>query len=225
MRTINAKEVHLYRLDLDDSSSKVVGLNDQLLSEAEKEKANKYVQDIHRVRYQRGRSWIRKILAEYVGVSGSELNIQEQERGKPFIENHAIEFNLSHSENLAVLAVTHDQQVGIDIEHLSRLIELEELSKIHFLEPELNWLAGFSGKEKQQAFFWLWTAKEARMKITGEGFALPSTEIEVLCEAGLPVAYKLPTEIPVELTTLRDVFTDTACCLATITPVQQVVQF
>lgn len=224
MLAIATNEVHLYRLDLDDSSSEVVILKDQLLSEAEKEKANNYVQDIHRVRYQRGRSWVRKILAEYVGVSGSELHIQEQECGKPFLENHAIEFNLSHSENLAVLAVTQDLQVGIDIEHFSRLVELDKLSKIHFLEPELKWLAGFSGDQKQQAFFWLWTAKEARMKITGEGFALPSTEIEVLCEAGLPVAYQLPTEITVELTTLSDVFTDSACCLATLAPVQQLVQ-
>ena len=98
MHSIAANEVHLYQLDLEDSDSPFAGLQDQLLSANEKEKANKFVQEIHRVRYQRGRSWMRTILANYVDASASELEIQEQARGKPFLENYPIEFNLSHSE-------------------------------------------------------------------------------------------------------------------------------
>jgi len=223
MHSIAANEVHLYQLDLDDSDSPFAGLQDQLLSATEKEKASKFVQEIHRVRYQRGRSWMRTILAKYVDSDASELEIQEQARGKPFLENYPIEFNLSHSENQAVLAVTREQAVGIDIELFSRLVELEALSKIHFLESEQEWLANYSGTEKQQAFFWLWTAKEARMKITGEGFALPSKNIEVSFEADLPVAYQLPADHSVYLTTLTDVVSESACCLASTTPAQQVV--
>ena len=166
---------------------------------------------------------MRTILAEYVDISASELEIQEQTRGKPFLEKYPIEFNLSHSENQAVLAVTREQAVGIDIERFARLVELEALSEIHFLESERKWLANYSGREKQQAFFWIWTAKEARMKITGEGFALPSKNIEVSFEADLPVAYQLPTDHSVYLTTLVDVVSESACCLASTTPEQQVV--
>jgi len=223
MHSIAANEVHLYQLDLDDSDSVFAGLQDQLLSAVEKDKANSFVQEIHRVRYQRGRSWIRTILARYVDVSASELEIKEQDRGKPFLEQCPIEFNLSHSENQAVLAVAWEQAVGIDIERFSRLVELEALSKIHFLESEREWLANYSGTEKQQAFFWLWTAKEARMKITGEGFALPSKNIEVSFEGDLPIAYQLPTDHSVYLTSLTDMLSESACCLASTRPDPQVV--
>ncbi len=222
MRTVAANDVHLYRLDLDDSDTLYADKEDQFLSVAERTKANKFVHDIHRVRYTRGRTLMRKVLADYLDVPASKVVIKEQERGKPYVDKNSIEFNLSHAENLAVLAVTKNQQIGIDLESFTRLVELDELSKIHFTEFERNWLSSYSEIQRQQAFFWLWTAKEARMKVTGEGFALASTEIEIECLDSLPDYYRIPKSPSVHLKPLTDVFPDSACCLATTEPVQQV---
>lgn len=224
MIEIESGEVHVYTIDLDDYESDLSVTADRFLTLTEIKRADQFIFPIHRQRFIRGRSWMRETLGSYLSVDPQKLEVVEGEHGKPAIKNNSLAFNLSHAENRAVLAVTKEQAVGIDIESDGRKVEITALSKLHFTQAERDWLSGWSSADQQQAFFSLWTAKEARMKLTGEGFALPSTQIELCCGLGnhRPSEYLHPTHPSVYLQYLDNLFPTTHCALATTFPVTRV---
>ncbi|MCW9047963.1 MAG: 4'-phosphopantetheinyl transferase superfamily protein, partial [Gammaproteobacteria bacterium] len=90
-----------------------------------------------------------------------------------------IQFNLSHSGNLAILAVCRYHSVGIDTEHAERKVDWRGISKRFFTTNELQQLDKLTEAEQKQAFFQIWTRKEAHMKVTGQGLYLAPSQFEV----------------------------------------------
>jgi 4'-phosphopantetheinyl transferase len=133
------------------------------------------------------------------------IELVTEERGKPHLRSGELHFNLSHSEGSAVLAISQIPSIGIDIECFDRAIDVEGLSRRCFRPRERRRFAEMSEEEKQRAFFWTWTAKEARMKATGEGFRLEPQRIEIAfagewpeycLEPSTPLAYVRPVVLP-----------------------------
>ncbi len=91
--------------------------------------------------------------------------------GKPYIENEGICFNLSHSEEMVMCAVS-SEEVGCDVEKITD-IDLE-IAKRFFYTTEYDAItAAQSDEERKDIFFRLWTLKESFMKATGLGMKLP----------------------------------------------------
>jgi 4'-phosphopantetheinyl transferase len=112
---------------------------------------------------------LRKIIADYMEVNPNDIIFQYTPKGKPYISNSPIHFNLSHSNEIAVYAVTFNKKVGIDIEYNSNISSILELSYANFSKKECALISTLSLPEKQKMFFKLWTIKEAYLKATGEG--------------------------------------------------------
>jgi 4'-phosphopantetheinyl transferase len=122
-----------------------------------------------------------------------ELEFAYSDRGKPRLGGHfagdPLQFNLSHCEDSALLAVTLDSPIGADLEHV-RYIPDAELLVDRFFSPREHALFHALPAEKQPlAFFNLWTRKEAWLKATGEGISERLREVEVSFLPGEPARF------------------------------------
>lgn len=179
-------EIEVTPFRLDDEGALPLDLARECLNDEELARAARFIFEIHRDRFTRGRAMLRHLLAGYLGTAADEIVFETGERGKPFLPGSLLHFNLSHSEDRAVLAVSRLPSIGIDIECFDRRVDIDGLSRRCFRASELSGLRDLSDEEKRRAFFWIWTAKEARMKATGEGFHLEPQRIEIDFEDGLP---------------------------------------
>lgn len=217
-------EVFVTPFCLDDECPLPLALAREWLSEEERARADRFKFAIHRERFTRGRGMLRHLLAARLGEQPQALVFATAARGKPFLPGSDLHFNLSHSEDRAALAVSSLASLGIDLERFDRKVDLDGLSRRCFRPAEIARFAGMSAAEKQKAFFWVWTAKEARMKATGEGFQLEPQRIEVAFADGLPVRYLAPVSPAAYVRPVLLPGHETACCVAALAPFTVTVQ-
>ncbi len=197
------ENTHIYHADIGDSGPLDISQCWQALSSEEKARADRFRFDLHRNRYVRAHGQMRHILAAYIDLPANRIAIETGARGKPFISGHKIYFNMSHSADSGVFVVSRSGEVGIDVEMFDRKVEIEDLSRHYYTDAENAVLARLEGQARREMFFWLWTAKEARMKVTGEGLALDPREIDVVVDAGQPVGYRKPHQPVARLKTVE----------------------
>lgn len=146
------------------------------LSAAELARADRTRDDAARARFITTRAALRHILARYVGGTADLLELLTQPHGKPVVDAaHRLHFSLSHSHDLAVLAVARTS-VGVDVEQLRRPRHLERTAR-RILHPDtcLRLLA-LPQHERVRAFLHAWTQREAHVKAVGGGlFRTPDT--------------------------------------------------
>lgn len=125
--------------------------------------------------------FVRSVLAGYGGDDPRGLLFETAEFGKPRLRGSELHFNLSHSHEMAVLAVAH-HATGIDLEHVRPMPDAEQIAVRYFAREEVDEVrkAGAAG------FFRCWTRKEAFMKARGEGFSLPLQSFSVSVEPARP---------------------------------------
>jgi len=147
------------------------------LSAAEMSRAREY-QPAPRRTFVIGRYAVRCILAAYLQTLPEQVMFQTNAFGKPSLAgiSSEIQFNVSHSADLAVCAVTQSAQIGIDIEYI-RLIEpiddMQAMAQLYFADQEYQQFMQLPVAEQLEAFFALWTRKEAFIKGVGQGLAHP----------------------------------------------------
>jgi 4'-phosphopantetheinyl transferase len=153
------------------------------LSDDEKAKAGRFVFGKDQRRFVTAHGALRLILAEYTGVDPSELSFAQGENGKPYLRpapgGGDVFFNLSHSGDYTLIAVTKCLRVGVDIEGIRSSIEYLEMSRKFFSPSECAWLDRQPMSEQVAAFFRLWVVKEAFLKATGVGLSDSLSEIAV----------------------------------------------
>jgi len=141
-----------------------------LLDDEERARADRFrVADPAR-RFTVARAFLRRTLGEVLGRAPESIVIETAERGKPFVRG--VEFNLSHSHELAVIAVG-EQRVGIDVEHVRPRHDLFGIARRFFAPEEVEALAALPDDEREHGFYRVWTGKEAYLKGLGEGITLP----------------------------------------------------
>ncbi|MEL6719249.1 MAG: 4'-phosphopantetheinyl transferase superfamily protein, partial [Bacteroidota bacterium] len=96
--------------------------------------------------------------------------------GKPYFETSDIQFNISHSHELVVCAITQHNEIGIDVEY-PRSIDIQDF-KFQMTEGEWNWIS--TAKDSQAAFYEYWTKKEAVIKAVGKGFSADLKSFDVM---------------------------------------------
>ncbi|MFB8426343.1 4'-phosphopantetheinyl transferase family protein [Priestia megaterium] len=117
------------------------------------------------------RANLRKVLSFYLKEPPEQLKFFYNDFGKPYL-NNAIKFNLSHTNDIAVIAVTKEYELGIDIEFIDEHIDISEVIQVAFSMQEIDLMSGLKGKEKYNMFYRLWTRKEALLKGVGKGLSL-----------------------------------------------------
>lgn len=148
------------------------------LSEEERGRAAKFHFEKDRSRYIVSHASLRGILARYLQRAPEELSFSVNEYGKPFLADHELEFNLSHSGDYALIAVTRERNVGVDVEQI-REVEIEELARRNFSPREVSELTALSPERRLNGFFNCWTRKEAYIKAQGLGLSLPLDSFDV----------------------------------------------
>ncbi|MBF9034655.1 4'-phosphopantetheinyl transferase superfamily protein [Rhodobacterales bacterium HKCCE2091] len=189
----------LCRLDVDDDV--VLAEARGWLSPGETDRAARFRFDLHRDRYVRGRGFLRRELGAVLGTAPGDVRLTEGENGKPGLAGAETPgFNLSHSRDLAVLAIAPGP-VGVDIEIAHDGLDPLALGRTVFTGAEQAVLAALPPAARQARFFAFWTAKEALMKLTGQGMALEPRSIALHLHDGWPAGFKAPD--PLRGTVLR----------------------
>lgn len=118
------------------------------------------------------RAALRMVLGRYLDIAPAEIALVEADAAKPAIAGARLEFNVAHTEDLALIAVA-GVAVGVDVERVEPIPaeELDDLVDFVFAEREAEELAGVSERERLVAYYRVWTRKEAYVKATGEGIA------------------------------------------------------
>jgi 4'-phosphopantetheinyl transferase len=218
MRLPRPDEIEVIPFPLEGEGSMSLDLANSWLNQEERGRAERFRFPVHRERFIRGRGMLRRLLAAYLETDPAAITFEVGEKGKPYLPGSAIHFNLSHSEGRAVLAVSRLPSIGIDIECFDRKVNVDGLSRRCFRESEISGLLELPEEEKRRAFFWIWTAKEARMKATGEGFSLEPQCIEITFENGLPHACLEPCSPAAHVAPVFLPDGDAACTVAALSP-------
>ena len=182
---LEAGVAHVWRMPLADDAH-ALALR-QLLSVDERARADRFYAQAHRTRWTVAHGWLRQILSWYGGVSPHALTLETGEFGKPRLATTDIEFNLSHSGDLALVAVTRGGPVGVDVEQWDPGIDHVALAEQFFSPVERSSLRSLGGDYAVLAgFFAAWTRKEAYLKATGHGVARGLHHFDVTLTPGEP---------------------------------------
>lgn len=184
-------EVHVRLFNLAVAAERLEQL-EKLLAPDERERAAHLID--HRIRnsFIAGRGQLREILAGYLEREPANLFLSSNPHGKPFLnEQHPLyplNFNLSHSADLAMLALCTGSEVGIDLEQIQDDLPFKAMAQQFFSHREQAELFSLPAELQPAAFYRCWTRKEAYLKAVGSGFSHPATNCAVSLLPGQPAA-------------------------------------
>lgn len=185
--------VHVWRASLELPASQQQALW-RTLSADERARFERIRHERVRTHFLIARGILRMILGHYLQISPDQIVFDYNEHGKPFLVDACagtgLCFNLSHSRDLALFAVTHHHEVGVDVEY-HRPGSLEDRMRIarrFFSDEEYRVLTTLPAHRRQEAFFVCWTRKEAFIKAKGRGLSLPLSHFDVSLSPDEPAA-------------------------------------
>lgn len=171
---IESNEIHVWSADLEEVAYQEL-CTLSLLSPDEQERAHRFRFPIHRERFMVTRSLLRKIISLYTQVPPQEIIFSYEAKKKPFLQHPShllLQFNLSHSDKMAVFSFTMKHAIGVDIEKVQEEYPAG-ITQRFFSPKENNALLNIPTDKRSAAFYRLWARKEAIIKATGKGLSLP----------------------------------------------------
>jgi len=168
-------EVHVWRAALDLPQDRLRELR-ALLSGDELNRADRLIRVQDRSAFVAGRGILRDIMGRYLRIAPEEVSFSYGKHGKPSLdrgEAGVLRFNASHSSGLLLIAVTLDREIGIDVERVRPLGDVDAIVERFFSEREKMEFRLVSPDVKHEAFYACWTRKEAYLKAIGEGLGHP----------------------------------------------------
>ncbi|MGB6303016.1 MAG: 4'-phosphopantetheinyl transferase superfamily protein [Acidobacteriaceae bacterium] len=182
-----SSSVHVWAWDLDRTPLEA---DWKLLSEQETLRAQRFVYPRDRDRYVCAHAAMRILLSGYTGIDAASITFSTLAYGKPRFDDdsgtHPIHFNLTHTANIAALAVSRDYNLGVDLEHVQPIDP--EIANNHFSPSELLTLNSLPPALWLAGFYRCWTSKEALLKGEGLGLNLPLDGFDVQVDPQRPPA-------------------------------------
>jgi len=191
---LDKDEAHVWRAFLNQDQATISELS-AILAPDERRRAERYYRAVDRERFIVARGVLRKIISIYLGVSPGDLEFSYNQYGKPQISaeqnSRNLNFNLSHSHEMALYALTIGRDVGIDIEYIREDFATLEIAEHFFAKAEVNALAALPAEERVKAFFNCWSRKESYIKALGLGISFPLDRFTVSIATGVPGLLKV----------------------------------
>jgi len=185
-------EIHIWRVRLDAAGSKSDscspfpggerGWREEShgwLAPDEISRAERFHFDRDRRRFSLTRAALRRLLGSYLGVSPQEVFFRYNEYGKPYLDGWDLEFNVSHSNDVALIGLVRGADIGVDVERIRPGYPGHEIASRFFSKSETDGLSAVADAEYALAFFRCWTRKEACVKAHGHGLSIPLDAFDV----------------------------------------------
>jgi 4'-phosphopantetheinyl transferase len=168
-------EIHLWRAWL-HPAAQVIAQMAGWLAPDELDKAARFHFERDRQRYQVGRGLLRFILGAYLSFRPSRVQLVYNFFGKPGLlssgpKNETVFFNVAHTADWALYAITLGEDIGVDVEQLHPVFAMDQIATRFFSRQERSVLLALPAAQRQTAFFEVWTRKEAFLKALGSGLA------------------------------------------------------
>jgi 4'-phosphopantetheinyl transferase len=163
--------VHVWTASLAAAGARLSDLCAELVPD-ERTRADRLRTPQLRRRFIVARVLLRRLLTTYAPAHASELRLGTGSHGKPCLADAAdLRFNVSHAEDTAMYAIASGREVGIDVEATRRDIDIAGVARQAFSPGERAVLAALAPDARREAFFRIWTRKEAYVKARGEGLS------------------------------------------------------
>jgi len=180
---LGARDVHVWLVSLQQPLARIRRFGESLSAD-ETIRAERFHFENDRRRFIVARGCLREILARYLRIAPVAIQFDYNDHGKPELGGATrglsqLKFNLAHSGELAIYAITLIGDIGVDIERVRADIDLEELAHSFFSASEIASLDLLAGGERRQAFFHCWARKEAFIKAKGIGLSIALNEFDV----------------------------------------------
>jgi 4'-phosphopantetheinyl transferase len=174
--------VHVWQAMVDTRPA-VLDTLARTLDAAETARTGRFRFERHRLRHVFRRGMLRLLLGQYLDVDPARLTFDVNAFGKPSLAGTAggqkTTFNLSHSGDLVVIAIATGRDLGIDVEAIRPISDVETIAQRHFAPAERARLADAAAADRDLLFLRLWTRKEAYVKAVGRGLSIPLESFDV----------------------------------------------
>lgn len=194
-------------LTLDDARRASCAL---FLEDDERGRADRFLRREDRDRFLASHAALRIILAGVLGLNPRTLAFTTSPMGRPSLAGEAglagrnarLDFNLSHSGDHALVALSTTSRIGVDIEAHRPLPDALRIARAHFHPREVAALEAV-GPDRETAFYGVWTAKEAFVKATGTGLSTPLSGFAVSAPPAPPALLTATDTAPAAWTLIR----------------------
>ena len=189
-QTFPTSRVDVWRVRLDEPVK--ARSEASLLSADEIVRARRFHFEKDRIYFIRCRSALRNLLAGYLAIPATEIRFEYLTSGKPQLaagqNPRALQFNVSHSANIALIAVGSEHRLGVDIERIRGDVDTAALAERFLSLRERAGLRALPNHLRVTGFFACWTRKEAFLKATGDGLSFPLGDFSVTTHPNLDPA-------------------------------------
>jgi 4'-phosphopantetheinyl transferase len=176
--------VHVWAARL-DTRQELIDRFWKILDQEERQRANRFRFDTFRTRFILAHGFLRELLGRYLDIDARKIIFERDSYGKPHVVDREFEFNLSHSGALAVIAVSASSKVGVDVEKIRPLPDLDAIARRLFTRAEYAQICASPPNRRVDTFFTCWTRKEAFIKALGKGLSIPLDSFEIPLDHGV----------------------------------------
>jgi 4'-phosphopantetheinyl transferase len=180
-----AGNVACWKIAVGDLDAAAHDLLFALLSAGERGRAERFRRTEDRHSFIAAHGALRLLLAAMLGEKPQSLTFAANAYGKPYlVPNRAIEFNMSHSGGIVLIAFARHTAIGVDVEALRPMTERATIVRRYFHPGEVADFASVPPADAEAAFFRCWSRKEAVVKALGLGMSLDLHRYRVACLPG-----------------------------------------
>jgi 4'-phosphopantetheinyl transferase len=153
-------------------------LSEVALPPAERERGESFLRLEVGERWTASRRALRQVLSGYLDEPPAEIAIELGEHGKPRLEGESdLEFNLSHSGDIALVAVSQRRPVGVDVERIEPTRDLLALAERALGPEDVAKVRSAASNKRPAVFYESWVRHEARLKCLGAGLTGPVSSV------------------------------------------------
>ena len=189
---LGLNEIHVWSQPLTRTQGEIAPFR-RLLSPDELERAARFRFEHNRAEYIISRGTLRFLLGLYLSVAGEDLRFDYSAYGRPSLHGESprqtLDFNVSHSGEIVLLAFARGRRIGVDVEEIRRDFTTNEIAERFFSTTECDSLRMLPVEQRHEAFFRCWTRKEAFIKALGEGLSHPLNQFDVSLTPDSPAVF------------------------------------